>query len=188
MTTVASNTPQPFGTDLVAAADDDDEDILVVSEGNNGVPGRSAASSYRLSEDGELTAVSVSTGEADDPLITGFTFGCWIEIAQGPDGDFAFVANTPDGTLTSYSLADDGALAVLESEAGDAGIDGDDTQNGGGVLDTEVTWPFLYQVVNNDSRIAQWEIQSDGSLVRQESVEIVDARLRARQWVGIAGF
>jgi len=73
--------------------------------------------------------------------------------------------------------------------AGDAGIDGDDTQNGGGVLDAEIVYPFLYQVVNNDGRIAQFRIGEDGSLERQLDIEITDTELfLPRMFVGIAGF
>jgi len=64
-----------------------------------------------------------------------------------------------------------------------------DTQNGAGVLDAEIVFPFLYQVVNNDSRIAQFVINEDGTLTRQEAVEVVDTELlRPRMFVGIAGF
>lgn len=186
LSTLASQTPQPFGTDTFITSEG--LEVLLVSEGNNGLPGQSALSSYSI-EDGNLEGVSLSTGDINDPLITGFTFGCWVEIAQGPEGDFAYVANTPDGTLTSFSIREDGLLTRLESEAANAGIEGDDTQNGGGVLDTEVVWPYLYQVVNNDSRIGIWQIGSDGSLERQEAIEVVDTDLlRPRMFVGIAGF
>ena len=91
--------------------------------------------------------------------------------------------------ITSFAVGDQGGLTRLESQAGFAGIDGDDTQNGGGVLDAEITFPYLYQVVNNDSRIAQFMINDDGSLTRQAEVEIVDTELlRARMFAGIAGF
>ena len=182
-----SQTDQPFGTDLFV--NNRGVEVFVVSEGNNGAPGLSALSSYTVSEDSSLAPGSLSTGVEGDPLTTGFTFGCWVEIADGPFGDFAFVSNTPDGTITSYRINNDGTLNRLESEAGNAGIEGDDTQNGGGVLDAEVAYPFLYQVVNNDSRIAQWRIDRDGSLERMLDVEIVnEALFRPRMFVGIAGF
>ena len=183
-----SQTPQPFGTDIFV--NNEGVEVLLVSEGNNGVPGLSALSSYEVNNVGELTGASISTGQEGDPLATGFTFGCWVEIADGPGSqDFAFVSNTPDGTITSYSILPDGNLVRLNSEAGNAGIEGDDSQNGGGVLDALVTYPFLYQVVNNDSRIAQWIIDSEGSLIRQQDIEVVDTDLfRPRMFVGIAGF
>ncbi len=182
-----SQTAQPFGTDLFV--NDSGEEVLLVSEGNNGAPGLSALSSYTVSPDSSLSGASLSTGIEGDPLVTGFTFGCWVEIADGPSNDYAFVSNTPDGTVTSYRINNDGTLDRIESEAGNAGIPGDDTQNGGGVLDAEVTYPFLYQVVNNDSRIAQWRINEGGSLERMVEIEIVNEELfRPRMFVGIAGF
>ena len=183
---IPSITPQPFGTDLYPA---DSGTFLLVSEGNNGAPGLSALSSYRVEENGALTGISLSSGVEGDPLTTGFTFGCWVEFVETPNGDFAYVSNTPDGTITSYAVGDEGGLTRLESLAGSTGIEGDDSQNGAGVLDAEITYPFLYQVVNNDGRIAQFEIQSDGSLQRMQEVEVTDTDLfRAGMFVGIAGF
>ncbi len=183
---VPSITAQPFGTDLYPTGE---FDILLVSEGNNGAPGLSALSSYRIEDNGALTGISVSSGVEGDPLTTGFTFGCWVEFVETPNGDFAYVSNTPDGVITSYEVGDEGGLTVLESSAGVTGIENDDAQNGAGVLDAEITYPYLYQVVNNDGRIAQFFINEDGSLTRQEEVEIVDTDLfRARMFVGIAGF
>ena len=181
-----SQTEQPFGTDLYPA---EGGDILLVSEGNNGVEGLSALSSYLVEDSGALTGISLSSGVEGDPLTTGFTFGCWVEFTETPVGDFAFVSNTPDGVITSYSVGDEGGLTRLEASAGTTGIDGDDTQNGVGVLDAEIVFPFLYQVVNNDGRIAQFMINTDGSLDREIAVEIVDTDLfRAGMFVGVAGF
>ena len=183
---LASITPQPFGTDLYPT---ENGDILLVSEGNNGAPGLSALSSYLIEDSGNLSGISLSSGVAGDPLTTGFTFGCWVEFVETPNGDFAFVSNTPDGTITSFEVGDQGGLTRLQSEAGNAGIGGDDTQNGGGVLDAEIAFPYLYQVVNNDGRIAQFFINEEGGLDRQLSLEIVDTELfRAGMFVGVAGF
>ncbi len=186
ITAIPSITPQPFGTDLYPA---ENGTFLLVSEGNNGAEGLSALSSYRVEEGGALTGISLSSGVEGDPLVTGFTFGCWVEFVETPTGDFAYVSNTPDGTITSYAVGDEGGLTRLESLAGTANIEGDDTQNGGGVLDAEIVYPYLYQVVNNDGRIAQFEIAEDGSLNRMQEVEITDTDLlRARMFVGLAGF
>ena len=183
---ITSITEQPFGTDLYPT---ENGDILLISEGNNGAPGLSALSSYLIEDSGDLTGISVSSGVAGDPLLTGFTFGCWVEFVETPTGDFAYVSNTPDGVISSFAVGDEGGLTVLEQTAGVTGIEGDDTQNGAGVLDAEIVFPFLYQVVNNDSRIAQFVINEDGTLTRQEAVEVVDTELlRPRMFVGIAGF
>ena len=185
-TAIPSITEQPFGTDLYDA---EAGPILLVSEGNNGAPGLSGLSSYLVEESGALTGISLSSGVEGDPLATGHTFGCWVEFVETPTGDFAYVSNTPDGVITSFAVGDEGGLTLLEEEAGFAGIDGDDTQNGGGVLDAEIAFPYLYQVVNNDGRIAQFEIQEDGTLERMVDVEIVDTELFiGAMFVGVAGF
>ena len=183
---LASITEQPFGTDIYPA---EIGDILLVSEGNNGAPGLSGLSSYLVQDDGSLTGISLSTGIEGDPLTTGFTFGCWVEFVETPTGDFAYVSNTPDGVITSFAVSDAGELTLLESEAATTGIGGDDTQNGAGVLDAEIVFPYLYQVVNNDGRIAQYFINPEGGLDRQLNLEIVDTDLfRPAMFVGIAGF
>ena len=155
-------------------------DILLVSEGNNGAPGLSALSSYLIEDNGDLTGISLSSGIAGDPLTTDFTFGCWVEFVETPDGDFAYVSNTPDGVITSFEVGDQGGLTRLESSAGTTGV---------GVLDVEITYPYLYQVVNNDGRIAQFEINADGSLDARVEADIVDPELfLPRMFVGITGF
>ena len=112
-----------------------------------------------------------------------------VEFTETPVGNFAFVSDTPDGVITSFAVGDAGGLTRLEASAGATGIDGDDTQNGVGVLDAEIVFPFLYQVVNNDGRIAQFMINTDGSLDREVDVEVVDTDLfRAGMFVGVAGF
>jgi len=185
-TRIPSITAQPFGTDLYPI---EGGSILFVSEGNNGAAGLSALSSYRIEDSGALTGISLSSGVEGDPLVTDHTFGCWVEFVETPNGDFAYVSNTPDGVITSFSVGDEGGLTRLEASAGTTGIDGDDTQNGVGVLDAEIAYPYLYQVVNNDGRIAQFEIQADGSLERMQDVEIVDNDLfLPRMFVGVAGF
>ena len=142
-----------------------------------------------MEENGALTGISLSSGVEGDPLTTGFTFGCWVEFVETPTGDFAYVSNTPDGAITSFAVGEEGGLTRLESLAGTTNIEGDDTQNGVGVLDAEIVYPYLYQVVNNDGRIAQFAIGEDGSLTRMEEVEVVNTELfRPRMFVGIAGF
>ena len=183
---IATITPEPFGTDLYPR---EGGAILLVSEGNNGTPDLAALSTYRIEENGSLTGISLSSGVEGDPFVTGHTFGCWVEFVETPTGDFAYVSNTPDGIITSFAVGDEGGLTLLESAAGTTGVEGDDSQNGVGVLDAEIAYPYLYQVVNNDGRIAQFEIEEDGSLTRMQDVEIVNTDLFiAGMFVGVAGF
>jgi len=159
-----------------------------VSESNDGAAGLSALSSYELEEDGSLTGISLSSGVEGDPLVTGHTFGCWVEFVETPNGDFAYVSNTPDGVITSYAVGDEGGLTLLESSAGLTNIEGDDENNGVGVLDVEIVFPYLYQVVNNDGRLAQFKIEEDGSLTRMVDVEATSDLFVTGMFNGVAGF
>jgi 6-phosphogluconolactonase len=38
---------------------------------------------------------------------------CWVEISH--DGNFLFTVNTASGSISRYSIADDGSLALLGS-------------------------------------------------------------------------
>ena len=81
---------------------------LVVVEAFNAAPGRSAASSYRLSARGRLKVIdgSVRNRETDT---------CWIVIT--PDGRSAFVANFGSGTISSYKLNSEGKLRLIDGRA-----------------------------------------------------------------------
>jgi len=167
------------------------EDIFVVSEGNGGTLGVSTISSYTIGLEGALASVSISNPDENDPLNTGFTFGCWVETIMGPAGAFAYIANTPDGTLTGFSIDEFGSLTRI-GDAGDATGD----VGGAGVLDTEIVWPFLYQVVSvgdlnddtNNSRIAVFQLDTDGSLTRRADLDIENPAFQPRMFAGIAGF
>ena len=198
---IPSNTQQPFGTDIVVTSDD--VEVLLVSEGNNGIIGLSAVSSYVVEENGSLTAASASTGTVGDPLITQFTFGCWVETVSAPNGTiYAYVANTPDGTLSAYSVANDGTLSrifplpgPLPQEVPTPGTAAAGDVIGEGVLDTEIAYPYLYQVVSvgdaadatNNARIAVFEIVEGGNLEPRFELNEENAEFRQGMFVGIAG-
>ena len=203
--TITSNTPQPFGTDIVVTSTG--TEVLLLSEGNNGTAGLSAASSYVINaEDGSLASASASSGLPTDPLITQFTFGCWIESVVAPNGNiYAYVANTPDGTISAYSVTDSGSLnrifpvSSAPVPAEDSTADGSAAAGdvgGAGVLDTEITFPYLYQVVSvgdgadaaNNARIAVFEIVDGGDLEPMFELNQENEAFRQGMFVGIAGF
>jgi len=190
VSTIAANSAQPFGTDIITVGTDNE--ILLISEGNNGAQGLSTVSSYDIGMQGALTPVSISNPDLNDPLNNGFTFGCWVETINGPGGiAFAYIANTPDGTLSGFSIDESGALTRID----DLGVATGDV-GGAGVLDTEIVWPFLYQVVNvgdladpeNNSRIAVFRLGTDGSLTRMADLDQENPAFQPRMFVGIAGF
>jgi len=164
ISSIESAAPQPFGTDIRS------DGILLVSEGNFGVPGESSLSSYSVGRFGKLSLISSA-------VVTGFTFGCWVEYTD--DGRYAYVSNTPDGVMTSYAVDPHGQLTLLEPNAGQTGV---------GVLDAEMAGNQLYVVTSTESRISQFTVNSDGSLTRNEAIEFANPEILPAPFPGIAGY
>lgn len=99
----------PFGSEFRPT----NPDQLFVSNAHNGA-GAGTVSAYNDSALGELTPIGLS------PFANNDTAPCWIEISH--DGRFLFVVNTAGGTISRYSIADDGALTLLgNTPVGDTG-------------------------------------------------------------------
>jgi 6-phosphogluconolactonase (cycloisomerase 2 family) len=152
----------PFGFDFTP------RDQLVVSEA-----GPSAASSYAADHQGQLTLV---TGTS----LTHQRAACWA-IVTG-DGRFAYTANAGSGTLTGYSVAASGALALLNAD----GLTGD---NGAGTtpLDIDVSRDsrFVYVLKAGSGTIGAFAIGNDGSLEKLADATGLDARAGV---MGIAAY
>jgi 6-phosphogluconolactonase (cycloisomerase 2 family) len=116
-----------------------------------------AAGSYRINADGTLTAITglVPNTQADT---------CWLEN----NGKFAYGANYGSGTISSYSIGNDGSLTLLEAVAGTT----EDLPGGGGKsqgstpLDIWVTKSFVYNVLPGSGKIGAWRINKNGSLTK----------------------
>jgi 6-phosphogluconolactonase (cycloisomerase 2 family) len=104
-----SPAPPPFG---FAAGR---HDRLFVTQANGGAanPGGGSVSSYEVTDDGALTLIS-------DSVPTHQTAACWLVLSQ--DERFAYSANTPSDSISSFSVGRDGTLELLESEAGSTGL------------------------------------------------------------------
>lgn len=83
---------------------------VIVTETNGGLPDKGTVSSYSASGT-SLSVVSASVPNKQ-------TATCWVDLAQG---ETAFVVNTVTGTISSYSVASDGHLALAHAVAGNAG-------------------------------------------------------------------
>lgn len=107
--TFPSPAPPPFG---FAAGR---QDRLFVTEANGGAgnPGGGSVSAYEVQEDGSLAAISVSV-----PTLQ--TAACWLVLTRNER--FAFTANTPSDSLSSFIVRHDGSLHLLKSEAGLTGV------------------------------------------------------------------
>lgn len=87
--------------------------VLLMTEGQeaNVLPpafGTGAMSTYAIGDDGALTVIS-------DQVTNFRTAPCWV--TPTPDGSMAFVANTLDGTVSSYALTEEGEATLLYDTA-----------------------------------------------------------------------
>jgi 6-phosphogluconolactonase (cycloisomerase 2 family) len=131
-------------------------DILVDSETFQGAPALGAASSYRVANSGELQVISPSVRDTQSAP-------CWLIITD--DHRFAFVTNTASGSVSSYQVAADGSLTLLNAVAASPG---------------PVSFPvdmaltegsrFLYLIANNTHNVFGYRAGSDGSLMQVTAV------------------
>lgn len=125
---------------------------LVVSEAAGGAPGASTVSSYRFDniapELPRLVSPAVPSGQ---------TAACWVAVT--PDGRYAYVTNTGSSNVSSYRIAPDGELALLQANAGDTGA-------GSAPLDaaTSPDGGHLYVLNGKTFTISSFKVKDDGSL------------------------
>ena len=82
---------------------------------------------------------------------------CWIAISN--NGKFAYTTNAGSGSISSYAIADDGSLSLLNATAGITGagsspVDMAFSNNGA----------FLYALGNGSHTITMFQMGADGSL------------------------
>ena len=144
----------PFGFAFTKDGD------LVVSEQFDGPmgPRLGAASGYTLDDDGTLTASGASVGN-------GGTDTCWIVVTD--DGQTAFAASffDPSPRLSSYRVAGDGALSLIDADAivppmqglADLALSGDSQ--------------FLYNVNALNGMVTGFRVGAGGSLTQIQSIQ-----------------
>jgi 6-phosphogluconolactonase (cycloisomerase 2 family) len=93
------------------------------------------------------------------------TAACWTAIT--PNGNFAYVTNTPDHSISGFAIANNGALTMLNANgrtattgAGSFPID----------LDTDAGGEFLYVLTAGTHRIMVYAIAGNGSLASRPGV------------------
>ena len=114
--------------------------------------------------------VSEASGSVSSYLVDGSGFSvispavvntqvaaCWIAISK--NGKFAYTTNAGSGSISSYKIADDGSLTLLNATAGLTGtssspVDMAFSNNGS----------FLYALGNAAHTITMFQMGSDGSL------------------------
>jgi 6-phosphogluconolactonase len=123
---------------------------LVVSEAFGGAPGLSALSSYGL-DDGSLRVISPS-------VKTTQTAACWVVVSK--NGKYAYTTNAGSGSISSYSIAKDGSLSLLNATAGLTG-------DGSSPIDMAFSNndAYLYALNSGTHTISAFQVLADGSLV-----------------------
>ena len=124
----------------------DRRDHLIVSE----APG-SAASSYRFAE-GSAAPVLISGSVPNTQLAA-----CWVAVT--PNGKFAFTANAGSSSVSSYSIARSGQLALVSAVAGSTGANA-------GALDLAVSQDGrrLFALASRSLQVVSFKVEFDGSL------------------------
>src|SRR5438128_1245255 len=143
--TIESAGATPYGFDFTARG------AVVVTEAFGGEIGKAAASSYSVTAPGRLAPVSGSVGDTRSEV-------CWAAATR--DGRFVYVTNFGDGTISSYRVAADGSLALLEPVAASTRL------GEPGIRDEALTadGSYLYAIDADAQRVHGWSVADDGRL------------------------
>src|SRR5262245_57501932 len=134
----------PFGFDF------DKREHLIVSEAFGGAPGASTVSSYSLSPAGVLSTISPSVADHE-------AAACWIEVTK--NGRFAYTTNTGSGSISSYSVEQDGSISLLEQVAADTGAGSGPTD-----LAQSASGRLLFTLLPGSGEVAADRIRANGGL------------------------
>jgi DNA-binding beta-propeller fold protein YncE len=124
---------------------------LVVSEAANDLPGQASASSYTLTNNGQLQVVSGAVHNMQQA-------SCWVSLAD--QLGIAFVSNTASGTISSYRLGQDGSLSLVNPTAATTAL-GSAPQD----LAMSQLNRYLYVLNAGTGNIGGYQVMSDGSLM-----------------------
>ena len=141
----ASSGSTPFGFGVGR------QDEIVVTEAAGAPAGLSAASSYRVGDDGTLTLVSASVGTTQQAA-------CWglVDVS----GRFAYTANAASDSISLYAIDHDGAITLREAQAAHVAATHplDLAMSEGG--------RFLYVLEPFTHSIGAYRVAADGGLTR----------------------
>jgi 6-phosphogluconolactonase len=126
---------------------------LIVSEAAGGAPGASTVSSYRFDNVAPAQPVLLSAA-----VPSGQSAACWVAVT--PSGRFAYVTNTASSNVSSYRVAPDGQIVLLQAVAGETGA-------GSAPIDAAVSpaGRHLYVLNAKTATLSSFKIRDDGSLV-----------------------
>ena len=143
----ASPVPTPFGFAVGR------EGRIFVSEANGGAANASSVSSYSLSDEGDITAITSA-------VATHQSAACWVVLTRNER--LAYASNTGSGTISGYRVSRTGALSLLQADGITA-----TTGVANKPIDLALTRGsrFLYSLNSGDGSITGFRIADDGSLV-----------------------
>jgi 6-phosphogluconolactonase (cycloisomerase 2 family) len=145
--TFASPVPTPFG---FAAGK---QNRIFVSEANGGATGASSVSSFQVSDQGDLTGISVG-------VPTTQSAACWVVITGNQR--FAYTSDTGSGTISGYAVSRSGELQLL-TYTGVSGSTGDSSSK---PIDLALSRDsrFLYSLNSGSHSVSAFRVRADGSL------------------------
>jgi len=146
-TAFPSSERTPFGFDF------GQNDVAVISNAEGGDAGAATLSSYKVAPSGNLSAITTGIGDTQ-------TAACWVAVTQ--DGTFAYTSNTGGGTVSSYTVSEDGALSLLNVAAANVTVPVD--------LGMAHNGRFLYVRNAGDHSLSGFRIGHDGSLTQVTTV------------------
>lgn len=120
-------------------------------------PGEGAAASYLFHSDGLLQPTSPSVGN-------GGTDTCWIVVTDNQQYAYA-TSFFGGGRISSYNVAANGALTLLNGTAADANV-----ADGASDLALSRNSVYLYQLNSLQGTISSFEVRADGSLMLRQIV------------------
>lgn len=155
----ASPTPTPFGFDFGPY------NRIFVSEAAGGAAGASTLTSWQIHPDGHAVPISAAVPSLQSAA-------CWVVVTR--DGQFAYVANTGSDNVSTYAIADNGAVGVVDAIAG---------QTGAGSAPTDLALggddEFLYALNPGNDTISAFRVDADGvlHLVEHQATGSADGRV-----------
>ena len=125
------------------------DNVVVVSDAGSGA-GTAAVSSYNVDQNGDVALVTPALGDTQ-------TAACWLVVSQS--GRFAYTTNAGSGTISSFAVAEDGNLGLLNVAAASTGAGSTPTD-----MDLSNNGQFLYIRNGGNGTISGFHVEADGSL------------------------
>ena len=85
------------------------------------------------------------------------TAACWVVTTNS--GNYAFVSNTGSATISSYGIAEDGTLTLIDGDAANTGAGSAPTD-----MALSVNSHFLYVLESATNNLGAYRVGKDGSL------------------------